>query len=376
MPSHITSSATVAPTPGSQPLDPLVPVLMHAHIRSWPLHLEGGRAVYMPVARAMQCATWTDGHFGAYSVPSVSRRLSTGAVALTPGGVPVALLVIDVDCEKAHKASGGTGAVPAPDAWWTAEIPKIQALLAAHPGGFVYRTRGGYRIVFVLLNPFLLQDAKTDPDRWKMAYCTWLAYVSRRFGIDGDPSCRDWTRLYRLPHATRETNSPPEERETIGDPGAIGTWACDPSPEDTAKGRKVAFPRGERKAGRPMSHRNPGVSTHGTGVLFQAFKARGWVGREIGPGKWAVVCPWGSAHEHGRPLDTSTVLFAPADDQEVGVFHCSHSHCSSRRNRDVITFFGPDEIRRARRAAGFPARPRKTSRLVKVDAAWLERYGG
>ena len=50
--------------------------------------------------------------------------------------------IADVDDREAHALK-----VTARDAWRAAERRKVAALLRAHPGGFAYDTRGGYRLV-------------------------------------------------------------------------------------------------------------------------------------------------------------------------------------------------------------------------------------
>lgn len=63
-------------------------------------------------------------------------------------------------------------------------------------------------------------------------------------------------------------------------------------------------------------------------VLGAAFSAAGWLGRQIRPGVWAVLCPNRAQHSTGRDFDTSTVIFAPPPGYRRGRFYCSHAHCS------------------------------------------------
>jgi hypothetical protein len=81
------------------------------------------------------------------------------------------------------------------------------------------------------------------------------------------------------------------------------------------------------------------------GVLFHAFRARRWLGQEIGEGKSAVICPWQSEH-------TSTILFAPGDGELTGWFYCSHGHYAERTLQDVLSLFTPGELAAAKAAAG------------------------
>src|SRR5262249_42878314 len=158
----------------------------------------------------------------AYSVPSIERRLTLEALrdaacrAQLPDGIPIAAVVFDVDSEQAHRASDGAPGTAAVDDWWLTELPKVEALRARHPDGFVYRTRGGYRIVYRLTQPYVLREAGDDA-KWTTLYTQWIAYLHRAFGIVADPACADWPRLFRLPHATRVVGGRPEERDAIGD---------------------------------------------------------------------------------------------------------------------------------------------------------------
>jgi hypothetical protein len=99
----------------------------------------------------------TDAHTTAYSVPQLRYRLKEEAIT-SEYGVTMVLFLADVDCEQSHAASGGHGDVPAPDDWWLQELPKIDQLREAFPDPFVYRTRGGYRLIELLPEPRILQS--------------------------------------------------------------------------------------------------------------------------------------------------------------------------------------------------------------------------
>jgi hypothetical protein len=170
--------------------------------------------VYVPLSEVLTAREATDAHFAAYSVPSFSRRLKKsvfGSAAL-PEGVPMVLAVFDVDAPGKD----------ASEIWREAEAVKVIALLAAHADLFVYETRGGYRLVGVLSQPFVIRSAD-EAQLWSRLYREWCSYL-REFGIEADTSCADWTRLYRLPHATRDGAATPEERPTIGNPASVGGW--------------------------------------------------------------------------------------------------------------------------------------------------------
>jgi hypothetical protein len=138
------------------------------------------------------------------------------------------LLVVDVDHEDTHTANkrrkaAGQAKLTVPDAWRVAERAKVDALRAAHPGVVMYETRGGYRLVARLVRDHAI-DSDAAKRSWRCWYLRQLGYLSRAFGIVGDPACDDWTRLYRLPRATRDPRGTPEDLPLVGDPQAVGAW--------------------------------------------------------------------------------------------------------------------------------------------------------
>lgn len=310
---------------------PLVPVLSTSHLKAWPKHDTGARARYLPLPEALTTQYRTDVHTAAYSAPTVERRLSRDAVSEIAGGVCMALVVFDIDGDE-HKGS---------DEWFKDERGAIFDLVEARASGdddvhppFVYRTRGGYRIVFRLERPIYIRDA-ADAAAWTALYAAWAANLRRRFGIAADLSCKDWQRLFRLPHATRDDNTGPEDREVIGDPKNIGTWHCELSAEDMATPPK--------KVVRASINRLRNIGRTSRGRLVDAFDGRGMLDREVEPGMWAAECPWESSHTGGATFDSSTVIYA-ADDGDLGFFRCSHAHCVNRSQADVIAQFSDEEM--------------------------------
>ena len=220
------------------PLLPLVP-LGQKH-PSWPKYSRPRRVTYHPLSKLLADSHQGDAHVAAYSVPSVPYRLCTDPPAYeqVEGGVPMCVFLIDIDCKQSHRATGGSGTVVADDAWWGALRRKIDLLLRDHPDAFVYRTRGGARIIYRPTVPFLI----TRPDHevaWKRLYLSRLAYLSRRYGIVADPSISDWPRLIRLPHVTREGRF--ARAETIGSTRFVG--ALDYDPGDAEEAVNVAHAR-------------------------------------------------------------------------------------------------------------------------------------
>ena len=213
--------------------DPTLPLLARGpkQYRAWPKALCPGRIEYLPLSRLLTMHHAGDAHLAAYSAPSVPHRLGTDppAYARIDGGVPMSVFLFDVDCAASHRALGGTGAVHADDAWWGALCRRLDALDAAHPGAFCYRTRGGARVIYRLPTPHLIADGAGEI-AWKRLYLSRLAYLARRFGIAADPSISDWPRVIRLPHVTRDGVF--TRAEIRGDAWDVGTLGYDPGGDD------------------------------------------------------------------------------------------------------------------------------------------------
>lgn len=199
----------------------LLPVLASKNTPSWPRYSDAPRIGYVDAAEAFERSWPSDAHFAAYSVASVEHRLSLDAIGRLRHGWPMVLMVADVD-GPGHKRE---------PAWWAGELLKLEALAAAHPGGFFYATRGGYRLVYRLASPFVIWTVD-DKEAWRERYRRELLYLARRFAIVGDPACSDITRLFRLPCVIREAGAPAEDHPTMGDPYALGFWSHEPSDDE------------------------------------------------------------------------------------------------------------------------------------------------
>lgn len=188
--------------------DPQIPTLGRFD-KGFPEHPDAPQAAYTALSAALTTTYPDDRHFAAYSLPDVPRRLA-GERALELGPAMV-LFVLDVEPE---------GHAEVTPEWFAAESERLNRLLTDHPGGYVYTTRGGYRVVY-RISPFSLKTV-TDKEQWSARYSAWLEHVAQTYGIQGDPRCKDWTRLYRLPRVVRD--GVPQEPDTAGDPAAIGIW--------------------------------------------------------------------------------------------------------------------------------------------------------
>jgi hypothetical protein len=177
------------------------------------------------VADALAREYATDAHTAGYlATDDEHGRHRLTIAALTRGVVPVmGVHLVDVDCAAAHKVGGEAG----PE-WRAAEAVKVARLRAEHPGVVAYDTRGGYRLVALLRDPVVITDAHAV-SRWRALVARRLAWLARGFDIEGDAACVDWTRLYRLPHATRpiDKHTPgtaPEQRPVHGAWADLGAW--------------------------------------------------------------------------------------------------------------------------------------------------------
>ena len=194
----------------------LFPVLPSLHVQGYPRHALGALASYVPLASLLTSPFTTDACFAAYSVPTIRRRLTREAVEEVD--VPMGLFVGDVDDEYAHRRD-----VESDPRWFDRERRKVRALLGAHPGAFVYRTRRGWRLIYRLPTTFFIRDDR-DAVTWKVFYLECVDYLRTNFDIEADRQCASWAQLFRVPHGTREGQPRPEDREIIGDSERVGTW--------------------------------------------------------------------------------------------------------------------------------------------------------
>lgn len=201
----------------------LIPV-MHPRATGWPKRLEPSdidHAAYLPLGEALARTYPFDAHACQYSVPEISRRLGANDDReeskltiwdrLPEGGIPMVAFFIDVE-PSLH-------ATPTAE-WYAGEATKLRCLLTQHPAGFVYTTRGGYRVVYQIEPQFICTP--TDAAQWSLHYTTWIEYLAQRCGIAADGACKDWQRYFRLPRVVREGVA--QQPEMYGDPSAIGFW--------------------------------------------------------------------------------------------------------------------------------------------------------
>ncbi len=227
------------------------------------------RVEYRPLAEVLASAYDTDAHFAPYT-SVIPHRLRGALFDRRPGGelaealaihqcgeaqlpaltATMIAIVFDADDPVAHAEKK-----PARDEWRTEERPKIDALRGEYAGALVYESKGGYRPVMVLARTRTLRS-EDDAAAWTAFYVLSAASLSRRFGIVADPTCRDWTRLYRLPRVLREGKR--EVRPVYGDANAIGTFDYEPTDADRDELNRLAdlFPKSWGPARRALEQRS------------------------------------------------------------------------------------------------------------------------
>ncbi len=338
-------------------MDPLVTVFRTKFLRSWPddaapanrklRSMDMNHTSVMPLSRALADSWTTDAHFAAYATPN-GYRMNVAALR-EEIQLRIDVLVLDMDCGEVH---GQGKAVP--DSWRADIRNKMLAMRAAHPGGMYYETKGGSRIVYRQPVPYFL-SCEEDAADWRRDYAITCAYLKRMFDIDADPSCADWTRLFRVPRATRDNNRAPESWPMAGDPHNVASIWFEPIEEDRAAAMELLPRAFEAKQVRDIKPAVTGYSD-GYGVLYHALRSRGDVFRQHKSSSFIVRCPNERNHSSGKTGDSSTILFLPGNGDSLGWVHCLHAHCVHMGAKDWLRCFSPHEIDSAREAAGLPAR--------------------
>lgn len=340
-------------------MDPLVTVFSDKYLRSWPEDprdptrplrpVDKRLTKVMPLSRALESQWRTDVHFAAYASPN-GYRLNTASMR-EDIQVRIDVIVLDMDCPEVH----GKGAA-VPDSWRADIRTKMLAMRSAHQGGMYYETKGGSRVVYRQPVPYFL-SCEEDAADWRRDYAITCAYLKRMFDIDADPSCADWTRLFRVPKATRDNSDKPEDWPMAGDPRNVASIWFEPNEEDRAAAMELLPRAFEAKQVRDIK---PSVSGYcdGYGVLYHALRNRGDVFRQHRASSFVIRCPNESAHSSGKTGDTSTILFLPGSGHVLGFINCLHAHCVHMSARDWMRCFSDYELDAAREAAGLPVRRR------------------
>lgn len=237
--------------PGYLKFHPEKRIMVPTYPPSWPANKSAPRAPIVTLAEAltetfegekpnmrwhqdgrcylMQCAPHRL-KSGADSAP----RLAGKAWEKTP--IAMQLLLTDVDASGKKEPGFDSGA------WWSAQAAAIEAFLDNHPGAFVASSRGGLRIYQVLAQPFII-DSQQRATEWKQRYTAWAGHVRGFPWVNaaqgGADDLKDWTRLQRIPHDTRDGVL--QMLPTIGDPLNVGTVEL-PGPAPDPKPRTAVRP--------------------------------------------------------------------------------------------------------------------------------------
>jgi hypothetical protein len=193
--------------------------------------------------------------------------------------------------------------------------------------------RGGWRFAYALSRIIELHD-DNDAQRWASLYRAWGSYLQRRFEIKIDRGCSDFSRLFRLPHTTRDRGGRPENLPVYGNPCNIGTWICEPSPEDIAAA--MAGPtRSRAPRQQPPSIMTPTGQDARVSVLGLSLEIMGLLGPALADGRRTVTCLW--ADQHTTPSKVKdTLLYPPTPGNKWGFVYCFHNHCRTRTLGDVL----------------------------------------
>ncbi|HEX4341327.1 MAG TPA: hypothetical protein VH062_35710 [Polyangiaceae bacterium] len=313
-------------------------VLPHARVLAQPgraFRVED-RGQALPLAEALTVAFTGDAHVVGYTAATPGGKPSAWRLksdAVGKYSIVMRWLLLDVD------APGHT----ATPEWREDMRAKLVRLAAVHPGAFIYFTRGGLRIIWHLAAPFPITTAE-DAAKWKAIYGRTCDLLERDFGISCDRACSDWSRLYRLPRATRDRPVGPEDHPTVGDPSAIGVFELPELPEagtvPTQPLRALKISSARVRIGDGGAR----AASPGRGLLYRLLDRRGDVGEttalSTGVEAFKVRCPRAHLHTTG---DDGTIL-VPAKNGGPGWIKCQHSHCADVTADEWLSCFTSDEL--------------------------------
>jgi hypothetical protein len=294
-----------------------VTVVGSKFVRAWPGSDDAEGVILAPLPAALMHPFPTDAHFAAYS-SAVGRRLSQAAIGRT--AITMGWLIFDVDTE---------GHAPITAEWCAEMRLKIERVAVEHPSPFVYFTAHGCRIIWRLAQPFAIASS-ADAAAWRaysLAGCDLLAGSD----VMADRSCSDWSRLFRLPQATRTPGGAPEDWPTIGDLAAIGVFALAPAMHMAARSNGIHPPPAPGEQSEPAGPVKLGCDAS-KGSLFDALSAARMI---VAPGplprSYRIVCPRQRSHTTGTVVDGSTLLHLPKACGDPGFIDCKHRSCTEIR---------------------------------------------
>jgi predicted P-loop ATPase len=282
--------------------------------------------------------------------------------------------IFDVDSGEAHKTGKGIT-----DGWRQQELKKVDCLLKAHSGLFVYFTRGGYRIVGKLPEEIRLTSREQAEEEWTNLYLQWVHYLSRVFGIEADPACANWNRMYRAPQVVRELEplkgetkegftarqraAKPENHLRFGSAGNIGTW----NPALTEEDLLATLDQIHSRPAQPNPDEDDSSIEAGNGIFYELLKAQSLILKEVKSGKWYIRCPDADHGHQSKTGPTDSFVGAPMPGKLWGHIHCSHSNHCRWVWSDWKKFFSQTEIDDARRKLGLDEPRNRASLLTDTD---------
>lgn len=162
-----------------------------------------------------------------------------------------------------------------------------------------------------------------DGENWEAFYRRAQTHLAQD---RADPVNCNPSRLWFLPSAPRD--APVFARYHKGrllDPAEIPEPPPAPAPPPRPR---VAGPRPE------------GTGDYRTLDIVRWFSDHGHYGRQIEPGKHAVLCPWESDHTEQRGAEDSDTVIWEAEPGKRPVFYCAHAHCADRTLSTVMDLWG------------------------------------
>ena len=239
----------------------VVTVLPNKFVPGWDgLAQSAARCETVDLMAALSTQYDDDAHFMPYHVrdrdgfveeePPRLNKSSRDAVEEAGGLVCFNVVALDVDCPEAHRTGGAVT-----DAWWRDQRRRIRELPQHLAMVGWYRTRGGYRLLYLLDQLLGIEEY--------IALLDGLRAELERYGIVAD-ELRDWGRLYRLPFVLRDG----ERQEHECDYSALGVlaWRSSAAADATSdeRPRRQLFPT---RAWKPPVSLSTRVEAHLAHVL-------------------------------------------------------------------------------------------------------------